>query len=216
MDTGEPSYFNRYSYTANDPINATDPTGMYTCADTACTTATIDQYPNPTVTVTEGHLGPEISVDLGPEITFNNDVAGGPSTNLPVTTETAKMVEGAVVNSGVDSVNINSTLGSAGVSRTSPAHPSGRAVDINEVNGQRVDSPANSSAVSDLQNAFAGQSNIRENYGPSRVEITGSVGSSPINRANPASTQRTPWGSKAYNRSVVTKHLDHIHASGQK
>jgi N-acetyl-anhydromuramyl-L-alanine amidase AmpD len=28
VDTGEPAYFNRYSYTANDPINAIDPDGM--------------------------------------------------------------------------------------------------------------------------------------------------------------------------------------------
>ncbi len=27
LDTGEPSYFNRYRYCANDPINCTDPTG---------------------------------------------------------------------------------------------------------------------------------------------------------------------------------------------
>lgn len=28
MDTGDPSYFNRYSYTANDPINLVDPNGQ--------------------------------------------------------------------------------------------------------------------------------------------------------------------------------------------
>lgn len=31
MDTGKPEYFNRYSYTANDPINFTDPDGRTTC-----------------------------------------------------------------------------------------------------------------------------------------------------------------------------------------
>ena len=29
-DTGDPAYFNRYSYTANNPVNATDPTGEWT------------------------------------------------------------------------------------------------------------------------------------------------------------------------------------------
>ena len=31
LDNGKPEYFNRYSYTANDPINATDPDGRTTC-----------------------------------------------------------------------------------------------------------------------------------------------------------------------------------------
>jgi len=31
LDTGSPTYFNRYSYVGNDPINMIDPYGMYAC-----------------------------------------------------------------------------------------------------------------------------------------------------------------------------------------
>lgn len=192
-----PNYFNRYSYTANDPINSTDPTGMYTCADKACDTATIDRYPNPTATVTEGQFGPEITVDLGPEITFKNDVPGGPSTDLPVNTELAKLVEGAVVASGVDSININSSTGG----HSSGRHPTGHAVDINKINGQTVHqakpNPVNPQATTDLQSAFANQGGpIRANFGPSRNTVTSRSG-------------------KTHNASSKTAkaHENHIHIS---
>ncbi len=123
------------------------------------------------------------------------------------------MIEGAVRDSGVDSVNINSTTGSAGANRSSPRHGNGQAADINSVDGQPV--IQNGSGVTKLQDAFAKQGNVRENYGPSRVEITGSAGGSPTNSAHHKKKKKTPWGSKAYNKSVVNKHKNHIHVSGQ-
>ena len=84
------------TYVGNDPLDKTDPTGQATCADKDCKTSTIDAKPNG---------------DKGPTITFVNDNPKGASPNQPVTTETAKMVEAAVVQSGVSSVNINSTTG---------------------------------------------------------------------------------------------------------
>jgi len=196
LDTGKPEYFNRYSYTANNPINATDPTGMSTCADKNCDTSYIDQFPNVTVSIVDTHTGPELLIDMGPEITFVNDVPGGPSTNLPVTAETANMVESAVVASGVD--HINSTRGSLGVARSSPRHANGQAVDIDTVNGKPVDDSSNSGAVNDLQNAFSTQTNIRENLGPAinqKTETGGSITPKP---------------------HLAATHKDHIHVSGQK
>lgn len=43
LDTNlNPEYFNRYTYTANDPINFSDPTGKYRCKKSAC--PTVDRY----------------------------------------------------------------------------------------------------------------------------------------------------------------------------
>ena len=193
-----PGYFNRYAYTANNPINMTDPTGMYTCADEACDTATIDSTIHRSAPPIDSSLAGDPNAAPPVSVTFVNDVPGGPSTDLPVTTEMAIMVESAVVESGVDHVNINSTRGSVGVSRTSPRHANGQAVDIDQINGQDVDSPSNFGAVSDLQSAFSRQTNIRENLGPAinqKTETSGSITPKP---------------------HLAATHRDHIHVSGQK
>ena len=196
--TGAVDTFNRYSYVANNPYKYVDPSGMTKCIDKSCTRSSVDT---------------DVDGDGTTDITFKNDVAGAAAPPNNFTTQTATMIEGAVRDSGVDSVHINSTTGSSGANRSSPRHGNGQAVDINSVNGQPV--IKNGSGVTNLQDAFANQGNIRENYGPSRVEITGAAGGSPTNRANPASNKQTPWGSQAYNKSVVNKHKNHIHVSGQ-
>ena len=182
----------------NDPVNATDPTGMYTCANDDCTMANIDNEvgADPIPPIDDSLAG-------GPEdtrtktITFKNDVPGLPSTNVAIDTETAAMVEEALMDSSAQSININSTTG--GNRRMPSRHAMSKAVDINRVDGGRVDDPNNADAVSDLQDSFAGHSNIRENYGPSINEKT----------VNGITTDRSN------NARIVALHRNHIHASGQ-
>jgi hypothetical protein len=171
--------------------------------------STIDSHPavvkgySPSVNGNEGlpqnNVGRGIASanSPGPTITFVNDDPRGASPNQPVTTATAKMVESAVINSGVQSVNINSTTG--GKHAPTSNHPRGRAVDINRVNGQRVDNPANRTAVNAVQNAFRNEPNIRENFGPVFTEKTLTPGAAPV-----------PWP------RVREDHQNHIHESGQQ
>ena len=162
---------NTYSYVGANPLSWFDPFGL-------------DRLINPLPG------GPN-----GPSISFNNDVPGGPSTNLPVTDATAEMIEKAVVDAGFD-ININSTKG--GTHSPTSRHPLGMACDINEVDGKKVDDPANINPVKALQDAFNRQPNIRENYGPylnTKTESNGTV------------TQRP---------NMAATHQNHIHATGQK
>jgi RHS repeat-associated protein len=190
-------YFNRYAYTANDPVNATDPDGRYTCANAGCTKAFVDPY------VAEAGSPPidpslQGADDFKPvRITFENDDPNGASPDQPITTETAEMIEAAVAASGVTSVNINSTTG--GSHSTSSRHYQGRAADINRVDGKPVSDSSNASAVAAVQSAFAGQENIRENFGPSGSQKTSATGTDPVPRPEQDRT-----------------HRDHIHVSGQR
>ncbi len=201
--------FNRYWYANDNPYRYTDPDGRSTCANPKCTMSTIDSHPavakgyspsvNGNVGLPQNNVGRGIASanSPGPTITFVNDDPHGASPNQPVTTATAKMVESAVINSGVQSVNINSTTGRKHAPTSN--HPRGRAVDINRVNGQRVDDPANRTAVSAVQNAFRNEPNIRENFGPVFTEKTLMPGAAPV-----------PWP------RVREDHQDHIHESGQQ
>jgi RHS repeat-associated protein len=200
--------FARYWYADNNPYTNLDPDGRATCSNADCSKSTIDTYPArtgqpPTVNGDVGlDLAQPMTQDLlagnevGPIITFKNDVGGG-NVSAEVTTETAKMVESAVISSGAQSVNINSTTG--GTHAPTSRHPQGRAVDINRIDGQRVDNPVSSEPARKLQESFARQDNIRENFGPARNEKTQSPGATPVN---------VP--------SVAEAHRNHIHVSGQR
>jgi RHS repeat-associated protein len=201
--------FNRYSYASNNPVVNIDPDGRSTCANSNCTMSTIDSRPgvvkgySPSVNgnqgIPQGNVGRGIASanSPGPTITFNNDNPHGASPNQPLTTTTANMVEGAVINSGAQSVNVNSTSG--GQHAPTSNHYLGKAVDINRVNGQRVDNPANRSAVTDVQNAFSKEPNVRENFGPVFQEKTLTSGTTPVS-----------W------TQVGEDHQNHIHESGQQ
>ncbi|WP_284319337.1 RHS repeat domain-containing protein [Dyella acidisoli] len=175
--------FSRYTYADSNPITKMDPNGESTCANKDCSMSTIDVHP----------AGPN-----GPTITFVNDNPRGASPNQPVTTATAKMVESAVIRSGVSSVNINSSTG--GTHSATSRHPGGMAVDIDMVNGQNVRTQGSSNAVQNLQNAFEQEPNSRENFGPSKVEVTPKQGDAP----RPVT-----------NSSLVEQHENHIHEGGQ-
>lgn len=201
--------FNRYAYANDNPYRFTDPDGRSSCANPKCTMSTIDSNPgvqkgySPSVNgnagIPQGNVGRGVASANSPgaTITFKNDNPHGASPDQPVTTATAKMVESGVLNSGVQSVNINSTTG--GKHAATSNHYRGKAVDINRVNGLRVDNPANRSAVTDVQNSFKSESNIRENFGPAFQEKTLVPGATPV-----------PW------TQVGEDHQSHIHESGQQ
>ena len=180
----DPQSLNLYSYVRNNPLSRVDPTGHATCANPpSCTKSTIDAHP---------------AGEKGPTITFQNDDPNGKSPNQPVTTNTAVMVEKAVIKSGVKSVNINSTTG--GKHAPTSNHPKGRAVDINKVNGTSVRSQGASPAVKSLQGAFAESPNIRESSEPAMMEKTSTPGSA-----------AQPFG----NSKLTEDHEGHIHESSQ-
>ena len=161
-----------YGYCLNDPINWVDPFGL-------------DRRINPFP------AGPN-----GPQITFVNDVPGGPSTDLPVSDATAEMIENAVRETGL-SININSTTG--GEHEPGSRHPLAMAVDINKICGL----PANEYNwyAQALQDAFNRQNNIRENFGPT------------LNTKTFENGKRAVWSTRP---GIFAKHQTHIHVSGRR
>lgn len=118
------------------------------------------------------------------------------STDRPVTMETAKMVEEAVVASGVKSIRINSTT--EGAYAAGSYHYLGQAVDIDMIDGYLVGDPRIRKKVRRLQGAFQEHANIYENFGPAlqlRTEVDGTVVDKP---------------------KMVEEHTGHIHISGKK
>ena len=126
----------------------------------------------------------------GPEITFVNDDPNGASTDQPLHPNLGDMVEAVVARTGI-SININSSVRQGtGTSN----HYRARAVDINRVNGRRVDSfsddPQTRALVSSLQEAFQQHGHIRENFGPALQLKVNSPGSSPVARSDQAAAHR--------------------------
>lgn len=118
-------------------------------------------------------INPDPAGDGSVRITFINDTPGGPSTDVFINAETANAFEAAVLESGVSSVNVNSTTGRLGANKNArSAHPRGRAVDVNKINGERVDSAGAKETRNALQDAFANQANVQDNFGPNRLEKT--------------------------------------------
>lgn len=189
--TQTPVTFSRYAYANNNPYKFTDPDGRASCANSDCSKARIDHEINKGAPSLDSTLpgNPQAATAL---VTFENDVPGGESSDKPVSTETALMVEATIASSDVDSVNINSTSG--GTHSTQSRHYSGKAVDINRVNGSPANSDNSGSAA--IQDAASKQSNIRENFGP--VSNTKTVEGKTVDYAS----------------KVSEDHKTHIHLSG--
>lgn len=116
----------------------------------------------------KGYIPTRVIGDHGATIlTFENDVAGGDSTYLPVDGRLRDMIMSIARRSGFESMNINSTTGG---NRTTPSHPEGRAVDINNINGLRVIDPDNAENVRHLQDLGRDEQDIYHNYGPAYLE----------------------------------------------
>lgn len=159
---------------------------MTTRADPQGRTAYIDEYPasglGVRVTVPELQAGIRSMmaggpIDRGPQVTFVNDDPSKPSPRQPLNADAAGAAAAGIVDSGLRSVNINSTTGGH-ASNPKSAHNYAGAVDINRVNGQRVGftgaggahyrntDPTTMAEVRALQDAFLRQPDLLEDYGP--------------------------------------------------
>lgn len=128
------------------------------------------------------------------KITFNNDEKSKPSTNLPVSEYLAKMIE-SISRTTSYSLNINSTTG--GTHSKTSFHYYGMALDINQINGKRIDDPSNSQSVRRVQQLLTKEPNIGECFGPF-INI----------RKNGKEVIQKPL--------MKDKHLNHLHISSQR
>lgn len=198
--------FNRFAYANSSPLTLIDPDGRSTCANVDCSMSTIDEViprfnlQSPPVNGMEG-LPVDIAsgVEMGyvTKISFYNDVPGGASANTPIETKTANMVEAAVTQAGVDSININSTTGGSHSQKSN--HYKNRAVDINRVDGKKVDK-LNAGALR-IQEAARDGAMAKENFGPNIVERTSTPGGNPVHFSN---------------KDVSRNHANHLHLAGHQ
>lgn len=160
------------------------------CLDGDCSTAYIPLFPDKT------------GDDFGNiYITFENDEKGKPTTHRPINAVTADTIVQAVRDAGLQHVNINSTYRKPVPGKAS-RHFSAEAVDINRINGMRVDDPANTANVAALQAALDRQLHIRENFGPNRNE-----------KSEITSKGFAVKADLSGNPKIVKRHRNHIHVS---
>lgn len=125
----------------------------------------------------------------GPIVTFYNDDPSLPNTDRPVRSELAEAVEAAALRLGLN-VNVNSTRRANSV-----PHREGRAVDINRINGLRVDDPANRTIVERLQREFMSLPDVNQILGPVyNVDIDPAGGQTPVTEPG-----------------VIDQHRNHLH-----
>ena len=204
-DSATGSNFNRYWYADNNPYTFQDPDGRATCADKNCEKSTIDStlvrlgILPPAVNGNNGLSNMEVSLSETSlvSVTFQNDDPSMPSTDKPIETSAANMVEKAVLDAGVQSININSSTGGHGGKLS--WHNSGHAVDINRVNGAKVSS--SNSAATRIQEAARAGGKVRENFGPNIMEKTSKSGGVPVQN----------YGTTGLKR----EHQNHVHLSVQ-
>jgi len=128
------------------------------------------------------------------KITFVNDEPSSPSPKLPVSEFLAKMIEHVVRTTNL-SVNINSTTG--GTHSKTSFHYYGMAIDINLINGKKIDDPTNSANVKRVQQLLSLQADIGECFGPFIN----------IRKKGTKITQKP---------QMKAKHLNHLHISSQR
>ena len=109
------------------------------------------------------------------------------------------MIERAVIQSGVRSVNINSTIGGKHVPTS--RHYSKYGVDMDRVNGKRVNVPSNANAVLSLMQSVRAQPDADETYGP-YMNKRRTVSGHPERLKDPYDVQ-----------SVGEDHIGHLHFS---
>ncbi len=128
------------------------------------------------------------------KITFINDEPSKPSPNLPVSEFLAKIIEHVVRTTNL-SININSTTG--GTHSKTSFHYYGMAIDINLINGKKIDDPTNSTNVKRAQQLLSLQADIGECFGPF-INI----------RKKGTQIIQKP--------QMKAKHLNHLHISSQR
>lgn len=131
--------------------------------------------------------------DINGKITFINDDTKANSPNLPVSNKLANLIETSVRSSGLK-ININSTTGGKHSSKS--FHYYGMAVDINLIQGKRIDDKSNFIAVQKFQNIIAANPNTSECFGPA-INI----------RKRGLKIEQKPQALKA--------HLNHLHIASQ-